>query len=294
MADYNSERQGEARRAYGDPEQSKRVHGHMMETFNVDIRKNGAMRNRAVVLGALTGLCTAASALGVVRASPHLFHAFLASGQSPKVLAWSLTSGLGLAFCVTVSFVNERAVYDLEFSRELWEIDNCLSGELLEMIAIYRNQGLTEEEAHVVTRIFAKQKHLFASLMMVEELGYSRLEPPTVREVITNAAVPASAGYLVGLAAPILILLKVYARGMKGGSGQGSEEGAVVAAELSTSLRRLGAVLLAASTAFVSYLQSEVFFGAYTNRRIFLRTAAANVTGVGAIYALSYLSAKCL
>lgn len=284
MTDFNSDRQSEARRAYGDAELSKQVHGRMMETFNVDIRKNGAMRNRASVLGALAGLCTAASILAVARGAPHLVRAFLESDQVGKVLALALTGGLSLAFCVTVSFANERAVYELELKRELWEIDNHLSGELQEMIAIYRNQGLSEDEAHIVTRIFAKQRHLFAELMMVEELGYSRLQPPTVPEVITNASAPAVLGFFCGLVAPLVPLLVATKR------LDGSAAGSLV--PVAESVKRLSGCLVGLGAVVLSYLQSEVFFGAYTTKAIYLQTAAVNVAGIGSIYALSYALSK--
>lgn len=70
MADYSSDRQRQARQAYGNPEKSIEIHGVTMETFNLDIRKNGAMRNRALVLSSLAGLCAAAGMVAVAVALP--------------------------------------------------------------------------------------------------------------------------------------------------------------------------------------------------------------------------------
>lgn len=198
-----------------------------------------------------------------------------------KVLVWTVAGGVTIAYVVTSSFSFERQIYDLELKREIWEIENHLSGELQEMIAIYRGLGLSEEEALIVTRIFAKQKKLFANLMMVEELGYSRLEPPTTTEALTNAGLPAVVGFAVGLVTPLASLMGVLSNAVNVGP-----------TGLTTRAKLFSASVFFACNAIISYVQTEIFFGAYAHAPVLLRTTLANAVGVGSVYGLSYMAAR--
>lgn len=281
MADYSSDRQRQAREAYGNAAKSIEAHGVAMETFNLDIRKNGAMRNRALVLSSLAGLCAAAGVVAVAVGAPDAAHAMWKLRNVSKVLLWTVSGGVSIAYVVTSSFSFERQIYDLELKREIWEIENHLSGELQEMIAIYRGQGLTEEEALIVTRIFAKQKRLFANLMMVEELGYSRLEPPTTLEALTSAGVPAVVGFVLGLVTPLLPLAGLLARGTNFGPAGMSKKAKLLC----------GGVFLL-SNALVSFVQTEIFFGAYAHAPVLMRTTLSNAVGISSVYGLSYMAAR--
>jgi vacuolar iron transporter family protein len=281
MADYSSDRQRQARQAYGNPEKSIEIHGASMETFNLDIRKNGAMRNRALVLSSLAGLCTAAGVVAVVMGAPNMLQTMWKLRNMSKVLVWTVAGGVSIAYVVTSSFSFERQIYDLELRREIWEIENHLSGELQEMISIYRGLGLSEEEALIVTRIFAKQKTLFANLMMVEELGYSRLEPPTTSEALTNAGMPAVLGFVVGLVTPLLPLMGVLTSAANVGP-----------TGLTTRAKLLSAGVFLACNALVSYVQTEIFFGAYARAPVLMRTTLSNAAGVGSVFGLSYMASR--
>ncbi|KAG5490342.1 hypothetical protein JKF63_00462 [Porcisia hertigi] len=295
MVDSFSDRQNEARRAFGDPEKSIEIHGAKMETFNVDIRKNGAMRNRAMVLSGLAGLCTAAGAVAVAVGAPHLFCGVRCVPNMPRIVLLMVAGGVCVAYVSTSAFSFERTIYDLELRREMWEIENHLSGEVQEMLSIYKSQGLTEEEALIVTRIFARQKTVFANLMMVEELGYSRLEPPTTSEAVMNVGVPAIMGFVIGVAAPILSLAGVmHAISGGHGSGEGNVAGgaATDVSTLATRTRVLGAAIFCVCNAALSYMQTEVFFGAYAHAPALMHTAVSNAAGIGSVFALTYLAAR--
>lgn len=276
------DRQHDARRAFGDREKSIEVHGAKMETFNVDIRKNGAMRNRAMVLSSLVGVCTAASVAAIAFSSPQVLPSSYLHPQSiSRAVVAVVAGGLSIAFATTSSFAFEREIYDLELRREMWEIENHYAGELQEMITIYKGQGLSEEEALIVTRIFSKQKLMFANLMMVEELGYSRLEPPTAGEALTNAGLPAALGFVIGLATPTLPLLGI----LHLFHGQTNDS---LATEKKVQI--CCASVFAMCSCILSYAQTEVFFGAYADFPVFIRTVLSNTAGIGCIYGLSYFS----
>lgn len=295
MVDCGSDRQYQARCAYGNPEKSIEIHGAKMETFNVDIRKNGAMRNRAMVLSGLAGLCTAAGAVAVAVGAPQLPGRLRGLRDAPCMALWTAAGGLCLAYVSTSSFSFERAIYDLEYRREMWEIENHLSGEVQEMLSIYKSQGLTEEEALIVTRIFARQKTVFANLMMVEELGYSRLEPPTTSEAVTNVGVPAVMGFVIGVATPLLCLAGALRASSCGQSSSMSADcgGAVPGpSAVTTQAKLLGAGIFCMCTAVLSYVQTEVFFGAYAHAPALLHTTVSNAAGIGSVFGLSYLAAR--
>ncbi|KPA80607.1 putative mitochondrial hypothetical protein [Leptomonas pyrrhocoris] len=281
MADYSSDRQRQARQAYGDPEKSIEIHGMSLETFNLDIRKNGAMRNRALILSTLAGLCAAAGVVAVAIGAPDALRTMWKVRNMSKVVVWTVAGGVSIAYVVTSSFSFERQIYDLELKREIWEIENHLSGELQEMITIYRSLGLSEEEALIVTRIFAKQKKFFAYLMMVEELGYSRLEPPTTSEALTNAGVPSVLGFVVGLVTPLLPLMGVL-----------TSVANVGPTGLTTHAKLLSAGVFLACNALVSYAQTEIFFGAYAHTPVLMRTTIANAVGISSVYGLSYMATR--
>ncbi|AYU80718.1 VIT family protein [Leishmania donovani] len=294
MVDCASDRQYQARCAYGNPEKSIEIHGAKMETFNVDIRKNGAMRNRAMVLSGLAGLCTAAGTVAVAVGAPQLLGRLRGVRDAPCMILWTVAGGLCLAYVSTSSFSFERAIYDLEFRREMWEIENHLSGEVQEMLSIYKSQGLTEEEALIVTRIFARQKTVFANLMMVEELGYSRLEPPTTSEAVTNVGVPAVMGFVIGVATPLLCLAAALRASSCGQGSMSAGGGGVVCgpSAVTTQAKLLGASIFCMCTAVLSYVQTEVFFGAYAHAPVLLRTTVSNAAGIGSVFGLSYVAAR--
>ncbi|CCW59710.1 unnamed protein product [Phytomonas sp. EM1] len=305
-------RQDEARRAFGDVEQSILAHGRVMEAFNIEVRKNGALRNRAVVLAGSAGVCASAICLGFVRAAPWRFAHFFTfsdaggalgagsvAAQALKMFMVSAMMGLTLAITATTSFKLERDIYDLELRREIWEIENHLSGELQEMISIYKAQGLTEEEALIVTRIFAKEKDLFANLMMVEELGYSRLVPPRISEATMNVGIPTVVGYVFGSFAPMLSLLLplTLVRSKDGMTSlrelRGTPAERVMSLVPRLLLNSMGEITLAACCAVMGSLHTEVFFGAYSHLKLRVQLIGMSLAGAGAVYALSFLTAKC-
>ncbi|CCD13131.1 unnamed protein product [Trypanosoma congolense IL3000] len=264
----------DARMAFGDPKRSRDVHDSRMERFNVEIRKNSALRNRALVSASLVGLSCAAGAIGALLGSGRTRYKGMWLDQclGPIVIAHAISGGAAIAYTVCRSLAFERNVYNVELDRELWEIENHIVGEIQEMVAIYRAQGLSEDEAYSITRTFAKHPQVFANLMMVEELGYSRLEPPAWREAIVDAAIPAGVGYTAGWVLPLLPLIT---------TGLGSARSEV-----------LSVCTLAAGTVVVSVGQSEVFFGGYTSLRKTFESIAWNLAAVSAISGLMYVLSR--
>lgn len=57
-----------------------------------------------------------------------------------------------------------------ERRREEWELENYPEGEMREMIEIYTNQGMSQQDAETVIRTMAKYKDFFVDVMMTQEL----------------------------------------------------------------------------------------------------------------------------
>jgi len=112
--------------------------------------------------------------------------------------------------------LSSKAEYDYtkaEMRRERWEFENYAQGEIDEMIEIYRDKGLSKEDATELVNVLAKNKNNFIDTMMVEELG---MLPPDPEES------PARGGFVTFLAFVIFGLIPllpyIIAAGISGTS----------------------------------------------------------------------------
>ena len=88
------------------------------------------------------------------------------------ILAFSKLIGKGISFG-TSSYLSERAKLDfikLEYFREEWEFDKYQQGEINEMINIYKEKGISINDAKLILNIMAKYPNLFLEHMMIQEL----------------------------------------------------------------------------------------------------------------------------
>ena len=82
-----------------------------------------------------------------------------------------IADGLAMAFGEYLSGKAEREYHQAERERETWEFENHPEGEKLELVELYVEKGLEEEDARQVVEIMAKNKETIVDIMMVEELG---------------------------------------------------------------------------------------------------------------------------
>ena len=82
-----------------------------------------------------------------------------------------------------------------EKKREKWEFDNFPEGEKREMVEIYMQRGMKEEDATIIIETMSKYEDIFVDVMMVEELG---LMPPEEESSFMNGLVTFVAFSLFG------------------------------------------------------------------------------------------------
>jgi VIT1/CCC1 family predicted Fe2+/Mn2+ transporter len=163
----------------GDVEASKNAHAkkssEMSDALLGNVEKHGGSASeylKSIVFGGLDGIITtfaivAASAGGGVGTDFVLMMGFA------NLIADGISMGFG-------DFLSTKAELDfakLEMKREEWECDNNLDGEIQEMVDIYKEKGMTHDEATQVISVFSKHRKLFVDLMMVEELGIMPPDP---------------------------------------------------------------------------------------------------------------------
>mmetsp|Transcript_5561 Transcript_5561/g.6004 ORF Transcript_5561/g.6004 Transcript_5561/m.6004 type:complete len:263 (+) Transcript_5561:39-827(+) len=155
-----------ARKAFeiGDVYLSLQAH-EGFTSMNENTRMKADIKKVTVVAGfqaITTTLCIVSAALG--------------SGYSPTV---TLMFGLAIVFGESIIMGIDRYLQtksELEYhlyerKREEWEVDNNPEGEKKEMVEIYTNKGIPEEDAMQMTDILSRHKTAWIDIMMVEELG---------------------------------------------------------------------------------------------------------------------------
>jgi len=121
---------------------------------------------KSVVFGGLDGILTSFAVIAGASGARLGPTAVLAMGIS-NVLADAVSMGAGewLSSRSYSNFVRK------ELERETWELDNFPEGEVLEMIDLYEQRGMSREDAEVVIMRMAKYKTFFVNVMMTEELS---------------------------------------------------------------------------------------------------------------------------
>lgn len=121
---------------------------------------------KCVVFGGLDGIMTTFAIIAAAAGSATAFTTILVFGFSNVV-----ADGFAMGFGEYVSGNAEIDHAQVERSREEWEVENSKDLEIEEMVEIYVNRGLTEEDARTVVNIIAKDNKMFVDFMMVNELG---------------------------------------------------------------------------------------------------------------------------
>ena len=82
-----------------------------------------------------------------------------------------IADGLSMAMGDFLSTKAENEYNKAERDRETWEVENYPDGEKMELVEMYTEKGLSEEDARTVVEIISKNKRVWVDVMMIEELG---------------------------------------------------------------------------------------------------------------------------
>lgn len=147
-------------------EEHKTGHGQYLKSF---------------VYGGLDGIVTTfAVVAGVVGAN------LSASVVLILGVANLIADGISMAFGDYLSTKAENEYMAAERVRETWEVHNYPEGEKREMIELYKEKDIPEEDAKIVVEKLSKHEKPWVDIMMMEELGLvENYESPVKNALVT-------------------------------------------------------------------------------------------------------------
>lgn len=120
---------------------------------------------KPIIFGGLDGILTSFAIVAGAAGGNLSPNVVLVLGFS-NIFADALSMGVG-------EFLSSKANNEWilsERARENWEMENYPEGEIGEMIDIYKERGMTQEDAELVIKTMAKYKDFFVDIMMTQEL----------------------------------------------------------------------------------------------------------------------------
>lgn len=173
-----------ARSAYrhNDPAASRRAHegGDAPEKHQT----GGGQYIKSFVYGGLDGIVTTfAVVAGVVGANLSTSVVLILG------VANLIADGISMAFGDYLSTKAENEYMAAERVRETWEVRNYPEGEKREMTELYKERGVSAEDAKIVVEALSKHEKPWVDIMMMEELGLvENYESPAKNALVTFAS----------------------------------------------------------------------------------------------------------
>lgn len=154
-----------ARKAYDgmDTEASRNFHDTRDISTEMHQTEGGFLK--PLIFGGLDGILTSFAIVAGAAGGSMPIPVILVLGFS-NIFADALAMGVG-------EFLSSKAENEWilsERKRENWEMENYPEGEIREMIDIYKERGMSHEDAVLVINTMAKYKDFFVDVMMAEEL----------------------------------------------------------------------------------------------------------------------------
>jgi len=122
-------------------------------------------RLKSIVYGGLDGIITTFAVVSGATGGGFGVDVIMVLGFS-NMVADALSMGVGDA----MSTKAENDAIMKERAREAWELENFKEGEILEMVDLYEEKGMSRFDAEMVIRIMAKYEDFFIDRMMMDEL----------------------------------------------------------------------------------------------------------------------------
>tara|TARA_B110000285_G_scaffold233066_1_gene305770 strand:- start:16 stop:831 length:816 start_codon:yes stop_codon:yes gene_type:complete len=158
---------------------------------------------KSIVLGGLDGIITTFAIVCAVQGSNELGSKVVIMMGVANLVADAISMGLG-------DYLSEKAENDYvakEQSREQWEMDNFIEGEISEMADIYVKKGFSRKDALEILNKMVLNRQFFLEHMMVEELGFMPVDPdaaPAKKGAVTFAS------FMVFGSVPLVAYIGLY------------------------------------------------------------------------------------
>jgi len=170
-----------ARAAYQnhDVEASKAAHAAGAGTG--EPHKEGGSSIKSLVYGGLDGIITTFAVVAGVAGAELTTGIVLILG-----FANLFADGISMAIGDFLSTRAETEYNEAERVREKWEVDNYPEGEKVELVELYQEKGIPEEDAKQMVDILAKYPEAWIDVMMVEELGIVEEQESPVKNALVT------------------------------------------------------------------------------------------------------------
>lgn len=163
-----------------DPEASRKAH-MAGQAASGEPHKEGGERIKSLIYGGLDGIITTFAVVAGVAGADLAAGIVLIMG-----FANLIADGISMAIGDYLSTQAENEVATAERTREAWEVDNYPEGEKLELVELYQNKGLPEEDATAIVEILSKHKDAWVDVMMVEELGIVEADESPLKNALVT------------------------------------------------------------------------------------------------------------
>ncbi len=170
-----------AKAAYqkGDLEASKAAHSAASTTG--EPHKAGGSSIKSLVYGGLDGIITTFAVVAGVAGADLATGIVLILG-----FANLFADGISMAIGDFLSTRAETEYNEAERVREQWEVANYPEGEKIELVELYREKGIPEEDAKQMVDILSRHPQAWVDVMMVEELGIVEEKESPVRNALVT------------------------------------------------------------------------------------------------------------
>lgn len=121
---------------------------------------------KSAIFGGVDGLTTSFAFISAAIASNSDIVQLCTLGVA-QLLAGAI--GMGVGEYLSCQTENEKAKWEQQ--RERWEVENNPTGEIEEMVDIYKGKGMAEEDARLVASTISKYEDFWVEHMMLHEIG---------------------------------------------------------------------------------------------------------------------------
>ncbi len=170
----------QAKKAYQTGDVQASIAAHSAEAAEKHQQAHGQYVKSAV-FGGLDGIVTTFAVVAGVAGAKLAASIVLIMG-----FANLLADGLSMAIGDYLSTKSEQEYERAERSREEWEIEHYPEGEKKELVEIYVEKGLSQQDAQAIVDILATNKKAWADVMMVEELGIVGSDESPIKSAIVT------------------------------------------------------------------------------------------------------------